>query len=59
MKELTRWMITARVNDMTYVVDDDGNLSLHHIPQVWLNKDTAERVAKGYSNAKVIKLEGR
>ena len=59
MKELTRWMIIAHVNDMTYVVDNDGNLSLHHLPQVWLNKDTAKRVAEGYSDAKVIKWEGR
>ena len=59
MKELTRWMIVVRVNGMTYVVNDEGDLSLHHIPQVYLNKEVAERVAGRFADASVVIWEGR
>ncbi len=59
MKELTRWMIVVRINGMTYVVDNDGNLSLHHIPQGFLNKEVAERVAGQFPDASVVIWEGR
>ena len=59
MKELTRWMIIVRIDDKTFVVNDDGILSQHHLPKYWFNKNTAERVAAGYINATVTKWEGR
>jgi hypothetical protein len=52
-------MIIVRIDDKTFVVNDDGILSQHHLPKYWFNKNTAERVAAGYINATVTKWEGR
>lgn len=59
MKEITRWMVTLQIDNKTFVLNDDGFLSQHHLPKFWLNKREAERAAKHYYQAKVIKWEGR
>ena len=59
MKDITRWMVTLQIDNKTFVLNDDGLLSQHHLPKFWLNKREAERAAKHYYQAKVIKWEGR
>lgn len=59
MKEITRWIVTLQVEDKTFVLNDDGFPSLLHSPKFYLSKREAERAAKHYYQAKVIKWEGR
>ena len=57
-KQLTRWAILVYSGKFWHYVTDGNKLSLHHLPQTFLNKEEAEKVAAKFKGANLIEWKG-
>jgi hypothetical protein len=59
IKQLIRWAVMVYSDKGWMMVNEDGKLSLHHLPKTWFNREEAEKEAEKYKGANIIKWEGR